>query len=82
MASSIHIIQRLSVVSFKPIRWRTHPDRVSKISTMSNSELSRRRLKVHISNPVEPEESKEEVDSADAEESPSDGEKPEASESD
>ncbi len=79
MASSIHIIQRLSVVSFKPIRWRTHPDRVSKISTMSNSELSRRRLKVHISNPVEPEEAKEEVD---LRESSSDGEKLEASESD
>jgi len=54
---------------------------VSKISTMSNSELSRRRLKVHVSNPVETEEAKEEVDSADGEES-SDGEKSEESESD
>lgn len=31
--------------------WRTHPDRMKTINTMSRGQLSRRRLKVHVSNP-------------------------------
>lgn len=36
------------------LRWRSHPERVSSIKGMSNSELSRRRLKVRHSLPEEP----------------------------
>ena len=31
------------------LRWRTHPERVESIKSMSKSEISRRRLKVHTS---------------------------------